>query len=474
MADGGFVRPSNTGSPGGSFLETETFPCPECKATVTSRPALPTWCPACNWNLLSGNGVGYSDPAISAIDRLSNERSEFLRAAILADPSELERLPPTRDALAIAALANSFSIASFLAGVVLIGWSGGFIGVLLGLFLAAGGLRTFVHVRRLPIGHKRLQRSTLPNTFSLIDEICCKLEVKPPKYIELTAEHRIVSEYRLRGSSLHVGVPFVRGVSGDELSAALAQALATLAFQSGPVSWFVENARRSLHQLSEFLNESSETQAPHSPTLPIYLDGAPGISLVRSTFFAELLINIARFIVRHPAGWVASSFTARSYKHTHLSTYRADAMAARITSPKAVVGALSAEILETSVRFALQRNFLAPQMTEKIESPAQLWNVIEEHTRQIPASERLRLLRRNSATGHRVDPELPPIGYRADILNVYNESERSDTTHVTHLSPDQFNAIWLEIAPQSNNVADEFTALFGRSLSVRDRQSHLQ
>ena len=466
MADKGFDQASRADSP--IAATGETMHCPVCAASVQLYPTLPTWCAACNWNLqpaVNGSASGQSE---TPHDRLSRERTEELRAAILADPSVLERLPPARDALAIAAISNSFSIASFVAGVALVGWFGGFIGVLFGLFLIAGGLRTFVHVRRLPIGHKRLPRAMLPKTFRLIDEICSKLGVKAPQTVELTAEHCIVGEYRLRGSSLHVGVPLVRGLSGDELAAAFAQALAALAFRSGPVNWFVENARRSLHQLSEFLNEDVELDAPDLLTSPVHLTGAINNVAVRNTVFGELIVSIVRSIIRKPARWLASTFTARSYKRTHLLTYRSDAMAAEATSPQVVVGALSAQSLETSVRLALQRRFLASGAgAEKIESPSQLWNAIEGHLNQLPPTERLRLLRRSSLTGYTHDPELPPLGYRVDILNVYRTSELPNSDRVPLVSDRRFQTVWTEIASHSNGVADEFAGLFARSLSIR-------
>jgi hypothetical protein len=466
MTDRGFDQPACADS----LVATtgETMHCPVCGVTVRVYAALPTWCPSCNWNLQTGETDHAPHQSGTSHDRLSRDRTENLKAAILADPSVLEHLPPARDALAIAAISNSFSIASFVAGVVLVGWYGGFIGILVGLFLIAGGLRTFVHIRRLPVGHKRLPRSVLPETFALIDEICSKLGVNAPQTIELTAEHRIVGEYRLRGSSLHVGVPLVRGLSGEELAAAFAQALAALAFRSGPVNWFVENARRSLHQLSEFLNEEVELDVPDLLTSPVHLTGAINNVAVRNTVFGELIVSIVRSIVRRPARWLASTFTARSYKRTHLLTYRSDAMAATATSPHAVVGALSAEVLETSVRLAIQRHFLAPGANvEKIESPSQLWAAIDEHVKQLPATESLRLLRRSSLTGHTQSPELPPIGYRVDILNVYNSPEPLNSGGAPLVPDHRFETVWTELALHSNAVADEFAGLFDRSLSVR-------
>jgi hypothetical protein len=448
----------------------DTFPCPSCGAQVTSYRALPKWCPACDWNLQTVSALnvpGQTGETLRPTDRLARERAEGLRAAILADPSVLERLPPARDALAIAAITNSFSIASFLTGMALIVLFGGFIGILFGLFLVAGGLRTFVHLRRLPSGHQRLTRSSLPETFALLDEICAELAVNPPKTIELTKEHRIEGEYRLRGSSLHVGVPLVRHLSGDELCASLTQAIAALGFRSGPVSWFVENARRSLRQLSEFLNEPTEIHAPDLLTSPVTLSGSLNGSQVRMTIFAELLINVVRLIVRRPAEWLVSSFNARSYRRNHVMAYRADAIAARFTSPPAVVGALSAEVLETSVRFAVQRRFLTPGLGAKIETPAQLWAEIEAHARQLPGTEQLRLLRKSSLTGNSGDPELPPPGYRADILNVYRTPEPLGSGHTLSVSSDRYQTIWSEIEVQSDRIADEFAGLFDRSLALR-------
>ncbi len=403
----------------------------------------------------------------SAEDRLNRERTESLKAAILADPIVLERLPPARDTLAIAALTNSVSIDSFLIGVALVGWFGGFIGILLGLFLIGGGLRTFVHVRRLPIGHKRFQRSDVPTAFSLVDEFCEKLGVKAPQFIELTAEHRLVGEYRLRGSSLHVGMPLVRSLSGDELSAAFVQALAALAFRSGPVNWFVENARRSLHQLSEFVQEPNEVDAPDLLTSSAHLTGAINNSALKSTLFAESLVNIGRMILRRPVNWVAASFTDRSYRRTHLLAYRSNAMAAKVISPQAVVGVLSAEILGTSVHLALQRRFLGSNGSEpKIESASQLWDAVDDFSQQVPSTERLRLLRRSSLSGQNSDPEFPPIGYRVEILHVYNEPTTEHRAQPP-VSDDRFNRIWTEMALRGNNVAIEFAGLFDRSLPVR-------
>jgi hypothetical protein len=403
----------------------------------------------------------------STEDRLNRERSDSLKAAILADPSVLERLPPARDALVIAALTNSISIASFLVGVALVGWFGGFIGILLGLFLIGAGMRTFVHVRRLPIGHKRFQRSDVPTVFSLVDELCEKLGVKAPQFIELTAEHRVVGEYRLRGSSLHVGMPLVRSLSGDELSAAFAQALAALAFRSGPVNWLVENARRSLHHLSEFVNEPTEIQAPDLLTSPVHLTGAINNSALKTTLFAEILVNIGRSIVRRPVNWIATSFTARSYRRTHLLTYRSDAMAAQVTSPQSVVGVLSAEVLQTSVHLALQRRFVGSSGSEpKIESASQLWDAVDDFSQQVPSTERLRLLRRSSLSGQNSDPEFPPIGYRVEILHVYNEPTTQHHANPV-VSEDRFNRIWTEMALRGNSIADEFAGLFDRSLPVR-------
>jgi hypothetical protein len=442
--------------------------CPDCGEQITSFVALPDWCSACNWNLQTDSERKAAAVTSQQHVPLGRERAESLRAAILADPSVLERLPPARDALAIAAVANSFSIASFLAGILLIGWSGGFIGILLGLFLAAGGLRTFVHVRRLPIGHKRLERQSLPVTFGLIDKICSELEVEPPRFVELTAEHRIVGEYRLRGSSLHIGLPLLHGLAGDELSAALAHALATLALRSGPVNWFVENTRRSLRQLSEFLNEPIESDAPDLLTSPVHLTGALDNPSVRSTILAELLINIARSIVRRPAMWVTSSFAVRSHKRTHLLMYRADAMAAQLTSPSAVVGVLGLEALETSVHLALQRGLLATGVNAvKLESPAQLWLAIEDHVRNLPETERLRLLRRSSAFGTDAEPEYPPIGYRVDVLNVYTAREIEQINGITLLGKDSLAAILVELTSKGNSVADEVAGRFGRTLSAR-------
>jgi hypothetical protein len=351
--------------------------------------------------------------------------------------------------------------------VALVGWFGGFIGILAGLFLIAGGLRTFVHVRRLPIGHKRLPRSVLPEMFALLDEVSAKLGVTAPQTVELTAEHCIVGEYRLRGSSLRIGVPLVRSLSGEELTASLAQALAALAFRSGPVNWFVENARRSLDQLSEFLDEDVELDAPDLLTSPVHLTGAINNVAVRNTVFGELIVSIVRSVVRRPARWLTSTFKARSYKRTHLLTYRSDAMAAAATSPKAVVGALSAEALDTSVRLALQRRFLAPGIdADKIASPSQLWSVIDEHLQQLPATERIRLLRRSSLTGYAHDPQFPPLGYRADILNVYNSPDSSNSPDRPLVPDHRFQTLWTEIARHSNGVADEVAGLFDRSLSI--------
>ena len=210
MADKGFDQASRADSP--IAATGETMHCPVCAASVQLYPTLPTWCAACNWNLQPAVNGSASGQSGTPHDRLSRERTEELRAAILADPSVLERLPPARDALAIAAISNSFSIASFVAGVALVGWFGGFIGVLFGLFLIAGGLRTFVHVRRLPIGHKRLPRAMLPETFRLIDEICSKLGVKAPQTVELPPlNYRvdILNVYRTSELPNSDGVPLV-------------------------------------------------------------------------------------------------------------------------------------------------------------------------------------------------------------------------------------------------------------------------
>jgi hypothetical protein len=320
----------------------------------------------------------------------------------------------------------------------------------------------------LPSGHKRLTRADLPQTFAVVDEVCAQLAIKAPQTIELTAEHRIVGEHRLRGNSLHIGVPLVRHLSGDELCAALAQALAALGFRSGPVNWFVENARRSLHQLSEFLNEPNQVEVPDRLSSPLHLSGMMNTSQEKPTLFAELFVSFVRVIIRRPATWLASTFAARSYRRTHLLTYRADAVAAGFSSPEAVLGVLGAEVLETSVRLALQRRLLAPGNSgSKMETPSQLWAAVDAHTRQLPSSEQLRLLRRSSLTGHSGDLELPPLGYRADILNVYNSPEPLDSDRSVSVSVDRYQTVWTEIERHSDRVADELAGLFNRSLTVR-------
>jgi hypothetical protein len=191
-------------------------------------------------------------------------------------------------------------------------------------------------------------------------------------------------------------------------------------------------------------------------------------SPARISGFAELLVNVGRFILRRPVDWLASSFSARSYKRNHLLTYRADAVAAGLCSPRSVVGVLSAEVLETSVRLAIQRGFLAPGVSgPKIDTPEKFWSTIDAHTRQVPQTEPLRLLRRSSLVGHSVDPELPPLGYRADILNVYNVPEAVDSPSAVVVSDDRYQTVWSEIEGHGDHIADEFAGLFGRSFPIR-------
>lgn len=314
--------------------------CPNCGQTVPVHPGFVTWCDACDWNVAPTDTRAPAN-AVEAVYRSLSRRwsGGLLREMLMQQEPRRSMTLATGGALVLALLVHAVTVGAALVGINLIvtGWPA--LLVVLGGVLCLGlawGLAP--RPRRAPDGEWVLTRADAPVLHDLVDEVCAKLGARPVQAIVAEPEvNAWVAQHGLlrRGVSLHLGLPLLAALEGDELVALLGHEVAHTV-NGDPASGFVLGAAIDSLVLWRYVVQ------PHWD--------AEGLM-----WFAVIPVNLVAIVV----GWLLEGYTRvlvqLAWRDSQRAEYLADYLAVGVAGGEAVRKMLEKNLFAPTVRFVVQR-----------------------------------------------------------------------------------------------------------------------
>ena len=233
-----------TAEPVGGAVTTR--PCPACGAPLDSATTFPSWCPHCDWNLVSGTVALDVERQVRKYARFERRAEDMLQSAAGA-AAETEKPRSSGWVFAIAAFVHLLTLLVAMTGVVtVVVWPT----VLGGIAAAAlAGLAFVVRPRfgTMPVGIK-LEPEAFPHLAELVHRICTATGAPPFDAVFVSTETNASTStvgWR-RARVLVIGYPLWNMLEPDERIALLAHEVAHGVNGDTRRSFVVASALRTL------------------------------------------------------------------------------------------------------------------------------------------------------------------------------------------------------------------------------------
>ncbi|MFJ1758045.1 M48 family metalloprotease [Kitasatospora sp. NPDC088134] len=406
---------STTESPAAAPGAAPARPCPRCGAPLSVSERFPTWCPACEWNLLPEQpAVQYrtararrraerAERREEERRRVVRERTEKVFRLVAAEGPERRTAPPVA-AFALAGLVHLVSLTVLLlggaltAGLVGAGWFPRGLGVL--------ALAVAVLVRpRLgrPTRDGVLTREAAPALYGLVDQVSDALGA--PRVDSIAVSGRFNASFGVVGlrrrRELEIGLPLWEMLTRQQRVALLGHELGHCVNGDSRRGLWTGSAVDSLVEWERLTRPSAD----HGSRRPM---------IIMAAFVANVLLWVVNRAVRALAGLMFRLHL----RSGQAAEYRADGLAARLASVPDARGVLVALLNEPTVEAVLVRRRALPRQRSGGRSGGpDLWAALAEAARTVPASETARRVRASEREVGAVDASHPPTYLRLRMLD---------------------------------------------------------
>jgi Zn-dependent protease with chaperone function len=387
--------------------QTGVQPCPSCHAELPLLRGYSPWCESCGWNLRPNPGerpATLKDRLWVAAGRRAGDR---LYQTVVRSADLRPRLTgPTIAAFVIAGATHVLTAAFVIGGVSLLirGWGNpaAIVGAL-ALIALAWILRP--RLGTAPPG--AVTSASLPATFSIADEVARAVDTRGPDVIAVDGSfNAAVWEFGLpRRRALSIGLPLLGILSPEERLAVLAHEFGH--FSNGdPLRGAIVGTAVDTLVRWHVIIQPDYIIPPTEEGAIAYVAIPMNVVLLA---VASIPIAIARLLV------------LLLFHDSQQAEYLADVQAARVAGAPALLSAWD--------RFHLSGVYAGLAASES-EAGWLNGSLIDELNRRIellPARERERARRAESATGSRLDATHPPTSSRIDLIRTVGSSEPSLT-----------------------------------------------
>ncbi|MFD8600454.1 M48 family metalloprotease [Kitasatospora sp. NPDC059646] len=392
--------------------------CPGCRSALVVHERFPTWCPSCEWNLLPPEPAAeHRTPRQQRRAERAERREEALRRDVRARSEQVFKLVSeggsdlqdgtTAAAYALAGVVHLVSLTLLLlglglvAGLLLPGWPGRIVGVI--LLAVAFQLRP-----RLgrPARDGVLTRAAAPTLYELVDRIC--EAVGAPKVDSIAVDGEWNASFGVLGLRRHrqltIGMPLWTVLSPQQRVALLAH----------EVGHCVNGDHRRGLWTGSALNTLVEWYRLTVPDRTRLQEGPVGLIVTIAYALANRVLwvlnrAVRRLVLLMNRLWLRSGQAAE---------YRADLLSVRLTSVADTRGMLTALLHRPTFETVLHRQRTVPRRRPAAGRPAapDLWQSLAEAVRTVPPLETERRLRVAGRLDSAVDSSHPPTHLRLRML----------------------------------------------------------
>ncbi|MFJ5232291.1 M48 family metalloprotease [Kitasatospora sp. NPDC088391] len=390
-------------------------PCPQCGAPLSVSERFPTWCPACEWNLVPEQpAVQYRTARARRRAERDERREEGRRRAVRARAEKVFRLvaaegPDRRSAppvvaFALAGLVHLVSLTVLLLGVSL---TAGLIGGswfqrALGVLALAVAVLVRPRLGR-PARDEVLSREAAPALYGLVDRVSEALGA--PRVDSIAVNGRFNASFGVVGlrrrRELQIGLPLWEMLTRQQWVALLAHEIGHCVNGDSRRGLWTGSAVASLREWERLTRPSPDNDSGR-------------MLIVMAAFVANVLLRVVNRGVRALAGLMFRLHL----RSGQAAEYRADGLAARLASVPDARGLLVALLNGRTVEAVLVRRRALPRRRSGGRpDDSGLWEALAEAVRTVPASETARRVRASERELSSVDESHPPTYLRLRMLD---------------------------------------------------------
>jgi Zn-dependent protease with chaperone function len=342
-----------------------TKKCPTCQATITSTTGYVSWCMECNWNVypLKPEPRNMLEKIYLSLGQQQGQAllNQFLQSKTLQPRLTLSKLTAT----VVAAVIHLLTLSFVVIGIILLvtNWPNIFVMIVTAVcFLLAGFLRP--QFPKLP--PKILPRSEFTSLYRLVDNIAKSLNAHSVYGIVIDDNFNasyLRATWR-RKPILTIGLPLWVILNSQEKIALIGHELGHDINGDATRSFFIGSAIGALGNWFEILNPKYiwEQQA-----------GLLAIGLAP--------INLGFRGIAYLAWLAALGLSILLWRDSQRAEFLADYLAAKTSSPKAVLGLINKLHYKTTFEVALHRTVIGQ------DRGRDLFEVLRERAEMLPANE---------------------------------------------------------------------------------------
>ncbi|WP_405021090.1 M48 family metallopeptidase [Kitasatospora sp. NBC_00070] len=384
--------------------------CPDCSTVLESDDRFPTWCHACEWNLVPAGPAPAPNPKrrrrAARAQARDERRKQLVRYRVEQLYQSLERgdsAVQDRSWIAAAALAGLVHLVTL---TVLLGslWLVVLSSTLPLRVLGGFGLLLALLVRprlgRIRPDHTFLTRTQAPALYALADRVAAAVGARPVDFIQVTDEFNAsFGRHGLRRRSvLSIGLPFWAVLTAPQRVALLGHEFGHDVNGDHRRGLWLHSALTALQEWHLLAREGGSRSGDSLVDLAQALLVLPRQLLL--TLTERLLSLLDRLSVRSGQG----------------AEYLADQLAATVASPAAARNMLGTLLLGPSVESAVVRARSRSQRGPGGPATADLWTELSTLTDSLTPRERERRLRLSAREFGAVDVTHPPTHLRIQLL----------------------------------------------------------
>ncbi|BAJ28224.1 MULTISPECIES: M48 family metallopeptidase [Kitasatospora] len=426
--------------------------CPECGGRVAAHERFPTWCPSCEWNLLPPVPPPAGLPARAR--RRAERREERLRRETRARTEQVFGLVASGEsalrhgaavgAFLLAGLVHLVSLVVLLTGAALLaGWP-----VASWPLRALGVVALVVAVLLRPrLGRPkrtgRLSRQDAPALYGLVDRVAAELGA--PKVDSIVVDGDFNASFGVLGLRRHrqlvIGLPLWTVLERQQRVALLGHELGHCVNGDSRRGLWTGAAVGALAEWRYLTRPGRDNEVHGNFVVAI------------ASFVANLVLGLLHLGVRALTGLMYRLHM----RSGQAAEYRADGMAARLTSAADARGMLVALFNEATLETVLVRQRALPARrgggrAGRAAAAAEpgLWESLAEAARSVPATEVERRIRVSEREVSSVDVSHPPTYLRLRMLAT---APPPADRHPLVLDAGQAAAIEAELAPHRARIA---------------------
>ncbi|MGW4695849.1 M48 family metalloprotease [Kitasatospora cineracea] len=395
--------------------------CPDCGAPLPPPGRFPLWCASCEWNLLppEPSTAGLPGRARRRAERAARrtererqavrERTEQVFRLVAADGSKL-RHGSAVAAFLLAGAVHLVSLAVLLAGAALLaGWPApSWPARALGAFALVLAFLLRPRLGR-PQREGVLSRKAAPELYGLVDAVTAELGAQPVHSIVVTRQFNAsFGSYGLRRHrQLEIGLPLWTVLGRQQRVALLGHELGHGVNRDSRRGLWTGAAVNALVEWERLTRPSRDNEDYNNPLTAV------------ASSAANLVLGVVNLGVRAVTGLMYRLHL----RDGQAAEYRADRMAARLTSARDAQGMLRAVFHAPTLETVLARQRALPRPRPGVSAPG-LWEALAEAAGSVPASEEERRVRVSEREVSASDSSHPPTYLRLRMLDAAPPADR--------------------------------------------------